>query len=267
MPFVLFSLPSGVWLDRVRKLPVYVAGESMLGAGRRQRAARLVARLAVDAAGCTSCGFVIGTVYTVAGSAAQIVLTQVVARERLVEAHAKNALATSGAEVAGPGLAGALIKARRRAARAAGRRGAADRLGGDPARHRRSHEPPQRAGAAARRAHFWRDLKAGVRFVARHRLLVALALVVGCWQMCHHAAIVVQILFATRTLGLCEQAVGLSYTGMGVGTIVASVLRQPHQPAHRPGALPGARLRDLRRRLAAARRWRRPTPRASPRSR
>src|ERR1700674_4508946 len=26
-PFVLFSLPSGVWLDRVRKLPVYVTGE------------------------------------------------------------------------------------------------------------------------------------------------------------------------------------------------------------------------------------------------
>jgi len=26
-PFVLFSLPSGVWLDRVRKLPVYVIGE------------------------------------------------------------------------------------------------------------------------------------------------------------------------------------------------------------------------------------------------
>src|SRR4029434_4340521 len=27
VPFVLFSLPSGVWLDRVRKLPVYVWGE------------------------------------------------------------------------------------------------------------------------------------------------------------------------------------------------------------------------------------------------
>ena len=26
-PFVMFSLPSGVWLDRVRKLPVYVGGE------------------------------------------------------------------------------------------------------------------------------------------------------------------------------------------------------------------------------------------------
>jgi hypothetical protein len=27
-PFVLFSLPSGVWLDRVRKLPVYVPASS-----------------------------------------------------------------------------------------------------------------------------------------------------------------------------------------------------------------------------------------------
>ena len=54
-------------------------------------------------------GFAIGAVHTVAGSAAQIVLTQIVPRERLVEAHAKNALANSTAEVAGPGAAGVLI--------------------------------------------------------------------------------------------------------------------------------------------------------------
>src|SRR3990170_281414 len=30
VPFVLFSLPAGVWLDRVRKLPVYIVGESAL---------------------------------------------------------------------------------------------------------------------------------------------------------------------------------------------------------------------------------------------
>jgi MFS family permease len=41
--------------------------------------------------------------------------------------------------------------------------------------------------------------------------------------MCHQAALVVQILFATRTLGLSEQAVGFSYTGLGVGTVAASV--------------------------------------------
>ena len=31
VPFVLFSLPAGVWLDRVRKLPVYIVGECMIG--------------------------------------------------------------------------------------------------------------------------------------------------------------------------------------------------------------------------------------------
>jgi len=222
LPFVLLSLPAGVWLDRVRKLPIYIAGELTIGV--------VVASVPLAWwAGWLSihwlyvCGFVIGTVYTIAGSAAQIVLTQVVARDRLVEAHAKNALASSGAEVAGPGIAGALI-----------------RLVGAPLallvdavlvtisaailRGIHVHEPPRepRAGSSPARR-FWADLKAGVRFVARHRLLVSLAIVVGCWQACHQAALVVQILFATRTLGLSEQAVGLSYTGMGIGTVMASV--------------------------------------------
>src|SRR5438132_2426987 len=163
-------------------------------------------------------GFVIGTINTTAGSAAQIVLTQVVARDRLVEAHAKNALAMSGAEVAGPGMAGLLIK-----------------LAGAPLallvdavlllssalilRGVRVYD--ERRPAA--KPHFWRDLCAGARFVRQQRLLVSLAVVVGLWQMSHHAAIVVQILYATRTLGLGEQAVGLSYTAMGLGTIIASV--------------------------------------------
>ncbi|MDE2629092.1 MAG: MFS transporter [Burkholderiales bacterium] len=217
LPFVLFSLPSGVWLDRVRKLPVYAAGEVAL--------ALIVAGVPLAAwlgwlsmAWLYVSAFLLGTIFTTAGSAAQIVLTQVVARERLVEAHAKNALASSGAEVAGPGLAGALIKlvgaplallvdAVLLLVSAAILRGIVV-----------NEERQPRADA-----HFMRDLSQGVRFVARHRLLVALATVVGGWQMCQNAAVVVQILFATRTLGLSEQAVGLSYTGMGVGTIAASV--------------------------------------------
>ena len=218
LPFVLFSLPSGVWLDRVRKLPVYVVGEVALSL--------VVASVPfawwmgwLSMQWLYVVGFVIGTIFTTAGTAAQIVLTQVVARERLVEAHAKNALATSGAEVAGPGVAGALIK-----------------LVGAPLallvdavllivsaailRGIVVHEERRPRVDA----HFWRDLKHGVRFVLGNRLLVALACAVGVWQMCHHAAFVVQILFATRTLGLSEQAVGLSYVGMGVGTIVASVI-------------------------------------------
>ena len=217
LPFVLFSLPAGVWLDRVRKLPVYVVGESALAfAVASVPLAWWLGWLSMP--WLYAVGFAIGTVYTVAGSAAQIVLTQVVARERLVEAHAKNALASSGAEVAGPGVAGVLIKLA----------GAPLALLVDAAAllfsaailrgmrvHERQDGRPQR--------HFWRDMRTGLRFVASQRLLVALALTIGLWQMSHHAALVVQILFATRTLGLSEQGVGLSYVGLGVGTVAASV--------------------------------------------
>ena len=122
---MLFSLPSGVYLDRVRKLPVYVWGELLL--------ALFVA--SVPLAWWTGwlsmtwlyvIGFAIGTVYTIAGSAAQIVLTQIVPRERLVEAHAKNALASSSAEVAGPGTRRRPDQGGGCAVRAAGRCRAAD---------------------------------------------------------------------------------------------------------------------------------------------
>ena len=109
IPFVLFSLPAGVWLDKVRKLPVYVVGETAIALILLTvPIAMWLDRLSMQ--WLYAVGFVIGAINTTAGTAAQIVLTQVVARERLVEAHAKNALASSGAEVAGPGVAGVLIK-------------------------------------------------------------------------------------------------------------------------------------------------------------
>jgi len=217
-PFVLLSLPSGVWLDRVRKLPVYVAGEAII-------ALVLASVPLVWWLGWLSMpflygvAFAIGCVFVTAGTAAQIVLTQVVPRKRLVEAHAKNALASSGAEVAGPGLAGVLIKLV----------GAPLALLADALllgisvlilRGIRVQEvrPP------SARTHFWRDLKEGLGFVAGQPLLVALATVVGLWQLCHHAAMVVQILIATRELGLNERQVGLCYVGMGLGTVAASTL-------------------------------------------
>ncbi len=217
-PFVLLSLPSGVWLDRVHKLPVYIAGEAALGL--------IVASVPLawvlgwlSMPWMYAVGFVMGCVYVVAGSAAQIVLTQVVPRERLVEAHARNALASSGAEVAGPGFAGALIKAT----------GAPLALLVDALMLMasvailRGVKVRERL-APAHDAHFWRDLRAGLRFVRGTPLLMTMALTVGVWQMCHHAALVVQILFATRTLGMNESQIGLAFVGLGIGTVLASTL-------------------------------------------
>jgi len=217
-PFVLFSLPSGVWLDRVKKLPVYVAGELSVGL-------ILSSVPAVWAMGWLSINylyfvsFVIGCVFTTAGSASQIVLTQIVPRSRLVEAHAKNALANSLAEVTGPGIAGALI-----------------RLVGAPLallvdavllfgsvmilRGLNINEKPNEDVPES----FWHALKEGLHFVAGVRLLVVMAALVGLWQLCQQSAMVVQILFATRELGLDEKQVGLCYVGLGLGTITAGGL-------------------------------------------
>jgi MFS family permease len=216
-PFVLLSLPAGVWLDRVRKLPVYVIGEMVFAA----------ALMTVPIAAWTgylsmtwlyAVGVVLGCVHVFAGSAAQIVLTQIVSRDRLVEAHSKNALAVSGSEIAGPGLAGALIKLL----------GAPIAIAFDAIliagsvlllRKIRVDETVNPVGTT----NFMEQLREGVRFVKGTRMLWTLALFVGCWQLLHHMASVVQILVATRELGMTAQAIGLCYVGMGVGTILASV--------------------------------------------
>jgi len=219
VPFAIFSLPSGVWLDRVRKLPVYLFGELLFAA--------VVGSVPLawwqgwlSMPWLYVVAFVVGFINTTAGSAGQIVLTQVVSRDRLVEAHAKNSLASSAAEVAGPGAAGALIKLT----------GAPLALLADVLlllgsasilRGIRVQEGPRHA-----RTRFWQAMRLGLGFVASSRLLVAMAVVIGAFEVCYQCAVVVQILVATRYLRLSEHQVGLAYVALGVGTITASALGQ-----------------------------------------
>lgn len=110
LPFVVLSLPSGVMLDRMHKLPVYMYGELLFG----------LLTLTVPLAwsmGWLSMNWLYavrlgaGCMHTVVGSAAQIVMTQVAGRAHLVAAHSQSALANSVAEIGGPASAGLLIKA------------------------------------------------------------------------------------------------------------------------------------------------------------
>src|SRR5271167_656504 len=216
VPFVLFSLPAGVWLDRVRKLPVYVVGElSIALAVATVPVAWWLGWLSMP--WLYIVGFLIGAVNTTAGSAAQIVLTQIVPRERLVEAHAKNSLASAAAEVTGPAAAGALIKLTGAPiallADACLLMISASILRGVPVKEKRSGD----------RTAFWLAMRQGLDFVRSHKLLVTMAACVGTWQMCSQGAMVVQILFAIHQLGLSERGVGLSYVALGVGTVFASV--------------------------------------------
>jgi hypothetical protein len=173
LPYVLFLLPAGVWLDRRRKLPAYLAGELVMAAALASIPVAWACGL-LEIRILYAVSFVGGLVSVVSGTAGQIVLTQVVRREQLVEAHGKSRIATSFAEVAGPGVAGILVK-----------------LAGAPfallancalllasvtlLRRLEVADPPP--GAAYPR--FWTQLKEGIRFVAGDRLLLSMALTVG----------------------------------------------------------------------------------------
>ena len=184
---------------------------------------------------------------TTAGSAAQIVLTQIVPRERLVEAHAKNALASSTAEVTGPGAAGALIKLTGAPLALLADARAAAGLGIDSARR-----GGQGNAERGQRRFLARHARGFALSCAATACCITMASCVGVWQICNQAAMVVQILFATRQLGLTERGVGLSYVALGVGTVAASAFGYRVVRRLGPGPTLVARICDMRRRLAAA---------------
>lgn len=221
LPFVLFSLPAGVWLDRLRKLPLYIGGEASLAVA--------VASVPLGwwlgwltMPWLYAVGFVIGMVNTLSGSAAQVLLTQVVPRERLVEAHARNTLASSSSEVMGPGIAGVLVKLLGAPVTLLFDAGllclSCLILGGVRVQETL---PPRPAGPGRR---FLDELRVGLRFVRGQRLLVAMAAVSGSWHLSYNTALAVAVLHGSRGLGLSERALGLCYVGVGVGAVLASLV-------------------------------------------
>jgi len=215
LPFVLFSLPGGVFLDRRRKFPVYVVGELAMGALLLLiPLAWWLGHLSMPLMYLVAFG--LGCVYTVAGSAAQIVLTQLVGRDNLVRAHAQNALATSLAEVTGPGMAGVLIRIL----------GAPLALVADAfllvgsVLLLRGIRIEEQLPTAPPRA-FTAELLEGLHFVRNHPILMELAAVLGCWQFFAQMALSIQILYAVRELGLSEHSTALSFIALGIGSIAA----------------------------------------------
>jgi MFS family permease len=110
LPFLLFALPTGVWIDRMPRRPVLVVADLL-------RAAALASiPIAAAFGGLTiwqlyAVGFVVGTFTVFFDVAYQSYLPSLVGREHLVEGNAKLELSRSAAQIAGPGAGGVLIAA------------------------------------------------------------------------------------------------------------------------------------------------------------
>ena len=108
LPFILLSLPAGVWVDRLRRRPILIAGD--LGRG--------IALLSVPIAfglGVLTIwqlylvGFIGGCLTVFFDVAYQAYLPELVERDEILEGNAKLETSRSAAQVAGPGFAGFAI--------------------------------------------------------------------------------------------------------------------------------------------------------------
>ena len=219
-PFVLFSLPGGVVLDRMQKLPIYIAGEIFMGTALLS----IPLAWALDMLNMPlmyGVSFALGTVYTIAGSASQIVLTQLVGRDKLVQAYSQNAIAGSMAEVLGPGMAGLLIRVF-----SAPLALVMDALLliGSVLMLRGIHIHEEVAPRASwKDRSFKAELLKGLAFVRSQKMLLEMAATVGAWQFFAQLALSVQIIFAVKDLGLDETLVSMSFVTLGIGSVLGGM--------------------------------------------
>jgi MFS family permease len=108
LPFILFTLPAGAWLDRIRRRPVLIAGD--IGRG----SALLTIPVAFAAGVLTIwqlylVAFVTGSLTVLFDVADQSYLPALLDREDLVEGNAKLQIPAAAAQIAGPAIGGGLI--------------------------------------------------------------------------------------------------------------------------------------------------------------
>jgi MFS family permease len=109
LPFILFTLPAGAWVDRLRRRPIMIVGDL----GRAAALATIPVVFALD--GLTIwqlyiVGFVTGTLTVFFDVSNQSYLPSIVDRDQLVEGNSKLQISQSAAQIAGPGIAGFLIE-------------------------------------------------------------------------------------------------------------------------------------------------------------
>lgn len=217
LPFAIFGLFAGVWLDRHRKRPILLACKLM----------SLLALFSVPVAhwfGVLSIAwlyvvaFLLGSSFLVGGSAEQILLTGIVGRDGMLAAQARFSSTESIARLLGPGLAGMLVQMLSapfavlvtaaglcvsilvmRSIRFADARPA-------PSTH-----------------HPVREMWEGLLFIWRSPVLLALAWGMAAWNLLFVGYAALGVVFATRTLGLSPGALGLAEAAGSLGILLAAL--------------------------------------------
>ena len=110
LPFILFAIPAGVWVDRMMRKPILVVGDL----GRAALLASIPLAYAFDALTLGHLyvvGFLVGVCTVFFDVAYQSYLPSLVDRDQLVEGNSKLEISRSTSQLAGPGAAGGIVSA------------------------------------------------------------------------------------------------------------------------------------------------------------
>jgi MFS family permease len=225
LPWILFTLPAGVWVDRMRRRPILIGADLA-------RAVLLTSIPIAFLGGWLTLiqvyvvAFLAGTFEVFFDVAYQSFLPSIVERDELVEGNSKLELSRAASQVAGPTVAGFLIQAIQApfailfdaasyliAALFVGliRR---EEAGPEP------HDP-----ATGERPSMWQEARAGVGYVFSNRYLRSIAATTGTANLFSNMSGAVLILYLVNedALGLTPGAIGIIFALGNLGVIVGAL--------------------------------------------
>jgi len=219
LPFILFSLPAGAWVDRLRRRPILIVGDL----GRAVMLVSIPVAYALDVLTIWQLyvvGFVAGTLTVFFDVSYQSYLPSLVDRDQLTEGNSKLEITRTIAQTAGPALSGGLI----------GLLTAPIAILLDSISYvasaffvsliRRKEPTPDRHvdehGQA--REGLRKEVAAGLRYVLGNPYLRGIAGATGTSNLFSNIAFATYIVYAVRELGLSAAEIGIVF---GIGNLGA----------------------------------------------
>jgi MFS family permease len=224
LPFILFSLPAGVWVDRLRRRPILIAGDL----GRAVAIASIPVAFYFDALTIWQLyivGFINGILTVFFDVAYQSYLPSVVERDQLVDGNSKLEITRSASQILGPGLAGILIGFFR----------APFAMILDALSYFvsalfltwiRRPEPPVVAHdevVSGPKPSMRQEISVGLRYVTGHRWLRNIAATTGTSNLFGNVVNAILILYLVDERGLGPEAIGFAFSVASVGFLVGAL--------------------------------------------
>jgi MFS family permease len=218
LPFLLFALPAGVWVDRLRRRPILMLADI----------ARALALLTIPIAHWLgvltiwqlyAVAFVhgIGTVFF--DVSYQSYLPALVGREQVVEGNSKLEVSRAAANIGGPGIAGGLVAALTAPiavlADAISFLLSALLLG--------AIKKPETAPPREERRSLKTELGEGLRYVFTHRYQRGMVASVALSNFFGQIVFSILLVFAVRELGLSAGTIGVVLAVGNLGTLAAAL--------------------------------------------